>query len=52
MNKYYNKPELEVTAFDVEDIITASTVKLSVENEIIEFSAGIEFNIAAGSDEF
>lgn len=52
MNKLYSKPELEVEAFDVEDVITASTITKPIENDYGELSAGMEFNIAAGSDEF
>ena len=55
--KLYNKPELNVEAFDVEDVITTS----GGENyetggddiELGSISAGMEFSIAANAnDEF
>ena len=53
--KLYNKPELNVEAFDVEDVITKSTPDEAVKDnvELDSVSAGMEFSIAAnGNDEF
>lgn len=55
--KLYNKPELNVEAFDVEDIIAANSPiggnEADKEVDVGELSAGMEFSIAAnGNDEF
>lgn len=54
--KLYNKPELNVEAFDVEEIVAAnSPVDDGAElgGGAVELSAGMEFSIAAnGNDEF
>ena len=55
--KLYNKPELTVEAFDVEDVITVSTGAGSTEesdktNGIVGFSAGMEFDIDVNGNEF
>lgn len=54
--KLYNKPELNVEAFDVEDVITTSGKDYDNEiddGELQSISAGMEFSIAAnGNDEF
>ena len=52
--KLYNKPELNVETFDVEDVITQSTPNDAVvDKDFEELSAGMEFSIAAnGNDEF
>ena len=34
MKKEYNTPEVEVTKFDVEDIITASGLQLGANNSV------------------
>lgn len=51
--KIYNKPELNVEAFDVEDIITVSA---EVDNGAGELggvqSAGMEFDINVEGNEF
>ncbi|MBR3754488.1 MAG: hypothetical protein IKK49_05215 [Clostridia bacterium] len=54
--KLYNKPELNVEKFDVEDIITVSSgdkVNSEVDNSDVGFqSAGMEFDITAAGNEF
>ncbi|MBQ3602631.1 MAG: hypothetical protein IJA02_02180 [Clostridia bacterium] len=55
--KLYNKPELNVEAFDIEDVITTSGgdnyVTDNDDAELNSVSAGMEFSIAAnGNDEF
>lgn len=52
--KLYNKPELNVEMFDVEDVITTSNgVEADKDSDLGELSAGMEFSIAAnGNDEF
>lgn len=48
--KLYNKPELSVEKFDVEDVITTSGTETDYKD--IEMSAGMEFDIAAEGNEF
>ena len=54
--KLYNKPELNVEKFDVEDIITVSggddSVNSEKDNGIVDVSAGMEFDITAEGNEF
>ncbi len=51
--KLYNKPELNVEAFDVEDIITVSNPKAEADNGLGDLqSAGMEFDITAEGNEF
>lgn len=51
--KLYNKPELNVEQFDVEDIITTSTTDSeNVGGDIMDVSAGMEFDITAEGNEF
>ena len=53
--KLYNKPELNVEKFDVEDVITVSggeKVPSENDNSYIEVSAGMEFDITAEGNEF
>ncbi len=53
--KLYNKPELNVEQFDVEDVITASTTDAPAVNgggDINDVSAGMEFDINVDGNEF
>lgn len=56
--KLYNKPELNVEKFDVEDIITVGSnvddgkVNQGTDNEAGVMSAGMEFDIAENGNEF
>lgn len=52
--KLYNKPELCVEKFDVEDVITLSgEIDSGNEGGDVELNAGMEFSVAANNnDEF
>lgn len=52
--KLYNKPELNVEKFDVEDIITVSNEKVNSGTDagMGELSAGMEFDINVNGNEF
>ena len=55
--KLYNKPELNVEAFDVEDIINANGSFAEVDNGVGELGgvpqpAGMEFDINVEGNEF
>ena len=51
--KSYNKPEINVEQFDVEDIITTSTTgSENAGGGIVDVSAGMEFDITADGNEF
>lgn len=39
MKKFYNSPVVEITVFDVEDIITASAIEVSTNNMSTEEAA-------------
>lgn len=49
--KLYNKPELNVEKFDVDDVMTVSTGQ-SFEDVELEQVAGMEFDISANGNEF
>lgn len=49
--KLYNKPELNVEKFDVEDVITGSVV-MEKDQSDLEMSAGMEFDISDNGNEF
>ncbi len=51
--KLYNKPELNVEKFNINDVITDGSVA-DVDQDLVEDSvmAGIEFDINVGGDEF
>ncbi len=52
--KLYNKPELNVEKFDVEDVITGSVIADNdySDNDFTKQSAGMEFDITAEGNEF
>lgn len=50
--KLYNKPELNVEKFDVEDVITASIADADQGDFNFPQSAGMEFDITAEGNEF
>ncbi len=53
MNKLYNKPELNVEAFDIKDVI-ANNVSVEADQEAGagELTAGMEFDVNVVGDEF
>lgn len=55
--KLYNKPELNIEKFDIEDVLTAndgSTIGNNTQTGAgdFEMSAGMEFDITAEGNEF
>ena len=51
--KKYEKPEIEIIKFEVEDVITASGMKADVDGGIVEFlSSWLDTDVDGGSTEF
>ena len=55
--KLYNKPELNIEKFDIEDVLTANDGSpvggnTTTSKDVIEWSAGMEFDITADGNEF
>ncbi len=49
MKKFYEQPVVEITAFDVEDIMTASSVAVNSPEIAAEVAAALENNLADGA---
>ncbi len=52
--KAYNKPEITIDEFEVIDVVTLSNgeVEAGTGNDIVELSAGLEFDVSLPGDEF
>lgn len=51
MNKHYDKPTLDIEAFEVEDAVTLSVVTKAIEKDVFVLdSSGMEFNIGKDSN--